>query len=131
MTTRSICSLLEAPSGPTGRAARRLWIGTVLAKAATGAAALSQCARRNSRRSLLSERDWRWRRAQAHQMADREHQVGAVHGVEMQRLDAVVAEIDHLPGAPRRRDKAACRWIILKPIEPVREPLRHARPRSP
>src|SRR5271168_2033351 len=31
--------------------------------------------------------------AQAHEVADREHQVGAVHGVEMQFLDAVVDEI--------------------------------------
>src|SRR5947209_13212354 len=31
--------------------------------------------------------------ANAEQMADREHQVGAVHGVEMERVDAVLGEL--------------------------------------
>src|SRR3954463_7434446 len=36
--------------------------------------------------------------ANAEQMADREHQVGAVHGVEMEGLDAVLGELLHLAG---------------------------------
>src|SRR5271168_826829 len=64
-------------------------------------------------------------------MADREHQIGAVHSVEVKLLNAMVDEIDHLLGAYGRRDEAACRGIVLKTIKPVGEPLRHARPRSP
>src|SRR6185312_15846805 len=67
-------------------------------------------------------------RAQADQVADRKHQVGAVHRVEMQFLDPVVDEIDHLLGADRSRDETPRRRIVLEPIKPVGQPLRHARP---
>src|ERR1700684_4513662 len=63
-------------------------------------------------------------------MADREYQIGAVHGVEVKLLNAMVDEVDHLLGAYGCRDETACRWIVLETIKPVGEPLRHARPRS-
>ena len=69
--------------------------------------------------------------AQANEVTDREHQIGAVHGVEVQFLDAMIDEIDHLLGADGRRDEAPRRGVVLKPFEPVGKPLRHARPRSP
>src|SRR5271166_3403051 len=40
-----------------------------------------------------------WLRPQPDQMADRKHQIGAVHRIEMQVLDAVVDEVDQLFGA--------------------------------
>ncbi len=90
-----------------------------------------QGARRNGRRSWFGKRDWRWLGAQAHQMADREHEIGAVHGVEVQLLHAMVDEVDHLFGADGSRDQPARRGVVLEPLEPVGEPLRHACPRSP
>src|ERR1700722_5561311 len=93
---------------------------------------LSQGSRRKGRRFSphAGNRDRRGRGAQAHKVADREHQIGAVHGVEVQLLHAMVDEVDHLLGADSRRDESARRWIVLKALEPVSEPLRHARPRS-
>src|SRR6204780_1967918 len=37
-------------------------------------------------------------RANAEQMTDREHEVGAVHGVEVKGIDAVLGELLHLAG---------------------------------
>src|ERR1700709_817021 len=37
-------------------------------------------------------------RANAEQMADREHEICAVHGVEMEGVDAVLGELLHLAG---------------------------------
>ena len=61
-------------------------------------------------------------------MADGEHQVGAVHRIEVQLLDAVVDEVDHLLGADGGGDEAAGGGIVLEAVEPVGEP---AAARSP
>src|SRR6201995_633916 len=45
--------------------------------------------------------------ANAEQMADREHQVGTVHGVEMEGVDAVLVELLHLTGRDGGRDQLA------------------------
>ena len=63
-------------------------------------------------------------------MADREHEVGAVHRVEVQVLDAVVDQVEHLLGADGGGDEAAGRRVVLEALEPVGEPLRHARARA-
>src|ERR1700735_350412 len=97
---------------------------------ATSARALPQGPRRNGSRLAFGVRRWRGARAQPDQMADREHQISAVHSVEVQLLDAVVDEIDHLLGADRRRDEAARRGIVLETVKAVSEPLRHARARA-
>ena len=68
--------------------------------------------------------------AQAHQMANRKHEIRAVHGVEVQFLNAMIDEIDHLLGAHGRRDQAACRGIVFEAVKSIGEPLRHARPGS-
>ena len=61
-------------------------------------------------------------------MADGEDEVGAVHRVEVQVLDAVVDEVDHLLGADGGGDEAAGGCIVLEAVEAVGEPPRHARP---
>src|ERR1700722_16906359 len=91
---------------------------------------LSQYVRRNGRRSWFGKRDRRGLSAQADQMTDREHQIGAVHGVEVQLLDAMVDEVEHLLGAHSRGDETARRRVVFQAIKPVSEPLRHARSRS-
>src|SRR5436305_5013865 len=63
--------------------------------------------------------------ANAEQMADREHQVGAVHGVEMEGVDAVLGEFLHLAGGNRSCDQLAGVRIVVQPVEFFREPGRH------
>jgi hypothetical protein len=65
------------------------------------------------------------------QVADREYEVGAVHGVEVQVLDAVVDQVEHLLGADGGGHQTAGRRVVLEALEPVAEPLRHARARAP
>src|SRR3954452_15876226 len=60
--------------------------------------------------------------ANAEQMADREHQVGAVHGVEMEGVDAVLGEFLPLPGGDRRGDQLAGVGIVVEPVEFLRQP---------
>src|SRR6185295_8005885 len=43
----------------------------------------------------------------AQQMADREHEVRAVHGIEMKGVDALFCQLLHLPGSDSRRDQLA------------------------
>jgi hypothetical protein len=93
--------VFEDPSQTRARRAlgqRRMGFACRPASGATGPADLPQHLR-NGWRLLRSERDRRCRGAQAHQMADSEHQISAVHSVEMQFLDAIVDKIDHLLGA--------------------------------
>src|SRR5882757_5090776 len=52
--------------------------------------------------------------ANAEQMADREYQVGAVHGVEMESIDAVLGEFLHLAGGNCRRDQFARVGIVVE-----------------
>src|SRR5882757_1865732 len=63
--------------------------------------------------------------ANAEQMADREHQVGAVHGVEMEGVDAVLGEFLHLAGGNRRGDQLAGVRIVVEPVEFLRKPWRN------
>src|SRR3954469_18484782 len=55
--------------------------------------------------------------ANAEQMADREHEVGAFHGVERERVDAVLGEFLHLARGHRRRHQLAGVRIVVEPVE--------------
>src|SRR3954453_3356381 len=63
--------------------------------------------------------------ANAEQMADREHQVGAVHGVEMEGVDAVLGEFLHLAGGNGRCDQLAGVRILIEAVEFFGKPVRH------
>src|SRR3981189_2171963 len=63
-------------------------------------------------------------RPDAEQMADREYEIGAVHGVEMEGIDAVLGELLHLAGGNRRRDQLAGVRIVVEPVEFLRGPCR-------
>src|SRR3954462_7340407 len=60
----------------------------------------------------------------AQQMADREHEVRAVHGVKMEGVDAVLGEFLHLSGRYRCGDELAGLGILVKAIEFFRQPIR-------
>src|SRR5258707_8306739 len=64
--------------------------------------------------------------ANAQQMADGEHEVRAVHGVEVEGIDAVLGEFLHLAGRDGGRDQLARVRILVEPLELLREPRRHA-----
>src|SRR4051812_231068 len=64
-------------------------------------------------------------RADAEQMADREYEIGAVHGVKMEGVDAVLGEFLHLPCGDRRCDQLAGVGIVVEPVELFRQPCRH------
>src|SRR3954463_12972505 len=55
--------------------------------------------------------------ANAEQMADRKHQVGAVHGVEVEGVDAVLGELLHLAGGDSCRHQLAGIRIVIQPVE--------------
>src|ERR1700709_1948327 len=59
-------------------------------------------------------------------MADREYEIGAVHGVEVEGIDAVLGELLDLAGRDRRRDQLACVRIVVEALALFREPRRHA-----
>src|SRR3954470_1033012 len=63
--------------------------------------------------------------ANAEQMADREHQVGAVHGIEMEGVDAVLGGFLHLACSTRRGDQVAGVGVVVDPVELFRKPCRH------
>src|SRR5438445_2512819 len=63
--------------------------------------------------------------ADAQQMADREHEVRAVHGVEMKGVDALLGQFLHLPGGDGRGDELAGLGVVVEPFEFVRQPGRH------
>src|SRR4051812_659840 len=63
--------------------------------------------------------------ADAQQMADREHEVRAVHGVEMKGVDALLGQLLHLAGRDRCGHQLAGLGIIVEPFELVRQPGRH------
>src|SRR5882757_1244467 len=64
--------------------------------------------------------------ANAEQMADGEHEVRAVHGVEMKGIDAVFCQFLHLTGGNRRRYQLAGLGVVVEALELFREPVRHA-----
>src|ERR1700759_4007363 len=54
-------------------------------------------------------------RENTEQMSDREYEIGAVHGVEMECVDAVLGEFLHLAGGYRRGDQLAGVRIVVEP----------------
>src|SRR6266403_1740255 len=65
--------------------------------------------------------------ANAEQMADREHEVGAVHGIEVKGVDAVLGEFLHLAGRDGCRYQLARFGVVVEAVEFLREPVRHGR----
>src|SRR5882724_13489380 len=61
----------------------------------------------------------------AQQMADREHEVRAVHGVEMKGVDALLRELLHLPGRDGSGDELAGFGVVVEAFELVGKPGRH------
>src|SRR6266545_6166793 len=65
--------------------------------------------------------------ADAQQMADREHEVRAVHGVEMKGIDAVLGELLHLAGRNGGGHQLARLGVVVEALELVGEPGRQDR----
>src|SRR6476620_6282810 len=63
--------------------------------------------------------------ADAQQMADREHEVRAVHGVEMKGVDALFCQLLHLASRYRRGHQLPRLGIVVEAFEFFREPGRH------
>src|SRR5882672_2259345 len=61
----------------------------------------------------------------AQQMADREHEIRAVHGVEMKGVDAVFCQFLHLARRNGGRDQFASLGVVVEPFELVRQPGWH------
>src|SRR5438876_4149857 len=64
-------------------------------------------------------------RANAQQMADGEHEVRAVHGVEVKGIDALLGEFLHLARRDCRRHQLAGLGIVVEALEFLGEPVRH------
>src|SRR2546429_9478193 len=62
--------------------------------------------------------------ADAQQMADREHEVRAVHGVEMKSIDAMLGELLHLACRDSGGDQLARLGGVVEAFGRVRQPLR-------
>src|ERR1700675_4222159 len=63
--------------------------------------------------------------ANAEQMADGEHEVGAVHGVEVKGVDAMFGEFLHLAGGNCRRHQLAGVGGVVEGVELSGQPVRH------
>src|SRR3954464_2842572 len=63
--------------------------------------------------------------ANAEQMADREHQVGAVHGVEVEGVDGVLGELLHLAGRDGCRHQLAGIGVVVETLEFFGKPGRY------
>src|SRR4051794_18649798 len=63
--------------------------------------------------------------ADAQQMADREHEVRAVHGVEMKGVDALFCQLLHLARRNRCGHELPRLGVVVEPFELVGEPGRH------
>src|SRR6266404_153492 len=61
----------------------------------------------------------------AQQMADGEHEIGAVHGVEVKGVDAVLGEFLHLAGGDGGRHQLAGFRIVVEAFEFLRKPVRY------
>src|SRR3954451_17151897 len=61
----------------------------------------------------------------AQQMADREHEVRAVHGVEMKGVDALFCQFLHLARRDSRGHELSRLGVVVEPFELVGEPGRH------
>src|SRR5215213_6646934 len=68
--------------------------------------------------------------ADAQQMADRKHEVRAVHGVEMKGIDALLGELLHLAGRNGGGNQLARLGVVVEAFELVRQPGRHRRARA-
>src|SRR5450631_4897272 len=64
--------------------------------------------------------------ANAQQMADREHEVRAVHGVEVEGIDAVLGQFLHLAGRDGGRHQLAGLGVVVEALELFCQPVRHA-----
>src|SRR5229473_3065358 len=60
----------------------------------------------------------------AEQMADGEHEIGAVHGVEVKGIDAVLGEFLHLARRDGGRHQLAGLGVVVEAFEFFREPVR-------
>src|ERR1700682_855947 len=63
-------------------------------------------------------------RANTEQMADGEHEVRAVHGVEVKGVDAMLGELLHLAGGNGCRHQLAGLGIVVEPFEFLGKPVR-------
>src|SRR5229473_5837136 len=63
----------------------------------------------------------------AQQMADGEHEVGAVHGVEMKGVDAVFCQFLHLAGRDGGGHQLAGLGVVVEAVKLGSEPIRHGR----
>src|SRR5450759_5620029 len=61
-------------------------------------------------------------RAKAEQMADGEHEVRAVHGVEVKGIDAVFCQFLHLARGDGGGHQLAGVGIVVEPLEFLRQP---------
>src|SRR5256885_5831529 len=68
--------------------------------------------------------------ANAQQMANRKHEVRAVHGVEVKGIDAVFCQFLHLARRYRGGDQLARLGVVVEAFELVRQPIRHRRARA-
>src|ERR1700682_1927154 len=59
------------------------------------------------------------------QMAGREHEVGAVHGVEMKGVDAVFRQFLHLAGGDGGRHQLTGIGVVVEALEFLRKPIKH------
>src|SRR5712671_1018041 len=69
-------------------------------------------------------------RANAEQMADGEHEVRAVHGIEVKGVDAVLGEFLDLAGRDGCRHQLAGLGIVVEAFEFFREPVGYGRARA-
>src|SRR6267378_3088759 len=63
--------------------------------------------------------------ANAQQMADREHEVRAVHGVEVKGIDAVFCQFLHLACSDGRGHQLARFGVVVEAFKFFRQPTRH------
>src|SRR3954462_7702928 len=63
--------------------------------------------------------------ADAEQVADGEHEIGAVHGVEVKGVDAVLGELLHLAGGDGGGYQLPRFGVVVEALELVGEPVRH------
>src|ERR1700731_3068012 len=64
--------------------------------------------------------------ADTEQMADGEHEVRAVHGVEVKGVDAVLGQFLHLAGGDGGGHQLAGVGVVVEALELLRQPVRHA-----
>src|SRR5882724_11833854 len=61
----------------------------------------------------------------AQQMADRKHEVRAVHGVEVKGIDAVFCQFLHLAGGDSCRHQLAGFGVVVEAFKLLRQPVGH------